>query len=224
MATLMFIGLLSAACHPEHPGVTDLRVGTEDSGEAFAGQELPMSAHIAVHAPIRRADVEIRPVSGKGWTFAQQYNESLEGKTHARFEARIGIPDTAEAGDYLLVLRITDTEEHVSEDTARFRLAIDSTVPTASGLDVGINKAGNDLHLETELTVPAGIAGVSVEIRGDAWSDTFDFSGNDLVGQLTHRFHEHVKVGEAPGGAYTVIATVRDRQGREYKTEGAFTK
>lgn len=224
LATLMFIGLLSATCHSEHSGVSDLRVGAENSEEAFAGQELPITAHIAVHAPIKRADVEIRPVSGKGWTFAQQYTESLKGKTHARFEARIGIPDTAEMGDYLLVLRITDTEEHVSEDTARFRLAIDSTVPTASDLDVGINKAGNDLHLETELTVPAGIAGVRVEIRGDAWSDTFNFSGNDLVGQLTHRFHEHVKVGEAPKGTHAVHLTVRDRQGREYKTEGTFTK
>src|SRR5690606_26327541 len=104
-------------------------------------------------------------------------------------------PDTVEPGDYTLILLITDATENVSEDSVRFRLAIDSTVPTASDLDVGINAAGDDLHLETELSAPLGFAKVVVEVKGDAWEKTFSFSGGELVGRPTYRFHEHVKIG-----------------------------
>lgn len=224
MTCSIIFTLLSAACQHGHPGVYDLQVGPEGKGEAFVGQELPVTAHLSVHAPIVRADVEIRAVSDEGWTFQQQYTEGLAGKMHARFETGIKVPDTVETGDYILVLRITDAEETVSEDTARFRLAIDSTVPTASDLDVGINAAGDDLHLESELTVPLGIAKVLVEIKGDDWEKAFAFSEGQLVGQLSYRFHEHVKVGEAPEGSYRIRLTVEDSRGRQSRTEGVFTK
>lgn len=220
----IFFILLSTACHQEHPGVSDLRVGTDGNGEAFVGQELPVTAHISVHTPINRADVEIRAISGQGWAFQQQYTEGIAGKTHAQFETVIAVPDTVETGDYILVLRIMDAEETTSEDTARFRLAVDNTVPVASDLDVGINAAGDDLHLESELTVPLGIAKVLVEIKGDDWEKAFTFSEERLVGQLSYRFHEHVKVGEAPKGSYRVTLTVEDGKGRRSGTEGIFTK
>lgn len=222
-SSIIFI-FLAMACQHEHAGISDLRVGTEGNGKAFAGLELPVTAHVSVHAPIVHADVEIQPISGEGWTFQQQYTGSIAGKTHAQFETGIAVSDTAETGDYILVLRITDAEETVSEDTARFRLAIDSTVPTASDLDVGINAAGDDLHLESELTAPLGIAQVVVEIKGDDWEEAFTFSQAQLVGQLSYRFHEHVKVGEAPKGPYAIRLTVEDSKGRRFRTEDVFTK
>src|SRR5690606_3895877 len=89
MTCSIIFTLLSAACQHGHPGVYDLQVGPEGKGEAFVGQELPVTAHLSVHAPIVRADVEIRAVSDEGWTFQQQYTEGLAGKMHARFETGI---------------------------------------------------------------------------------------------------------------------------------------
>ncbi len=220
---LIFI-LLGVACQHEHPGVSDLRAGTDGNRQAFVGGELPVTAHIAVDAPVDRADVAIRPASGAGWAFAGEYSEGLGGKTHAPFEAAVAIPDTVEPGDYILVFRITDAEGNVSADSVDFKLAIDSTVPTASDLDVGINAAGNDLHLESELSAPLAIAKVVVEVKGIAWEETFIFSGTELAGQLSLRFHEHVKVGEAPKGSYHVCLVVEDSKGRTARTEGTFTK
>ncbi len=224
MACFLLFILLGVACQHGHPGVSDLRAGTDGNRQAFVGGELPIAAHIASDAPVDRADVAIRPASGKGWTFYREYTEGLGGKTHAPFEAAVAIPDTVEAGDYILVFRITDAEGSVSTDSVGFKLAIDSTVPTTSDLDVGINAAGNDLHLESELSAPLGIAKVVVEVKGVAWQETFTFSGKELAGQLTHRFHEHVKVGEAPEGSYRVSLVVEDSKGRTSRTEGTFTK
>ena len=224
MAYATIFTLLSAACQHEHAGVSNLQVGSGGSAEALIGQELPVTAHISAQAPINRADVEIKPVSGKGWVFKQQYTKGIAGKVHTQFETSMTIPNTVEAGDYLLVLRITDADGTLSEDTAQFRLAIDSTVPTASDLDVGINAAGDDLHLESKLTAPLGIAKVAVEIKGDNWEKAFTFSEERLIGQLNHHFHEHVKVGEAPEGPYRISLTVEDSKGRQSRTEGAFIK
>ena len=89
VASSIIFTLLSGACQHEHAGLSDLRVGTECKGEAFAGQELTVTAHISVHAPVNRADVGIRPISGGGWTFQQQYTEGIAGKTHTQFETGI---------------------------------------------------------------------------------------------------------------------------------------
>lgn len=216
--------LLCAACHHGHHGVSDLQVGNGGNQDIFLGEALPVTAHIATDAPIARVDVAIRPVSGEGWTLSNEYTEGLDGKMHVQFETIIVVPDTVRTGDYMLKLRVIDTAECISEDSIRFNLTIDNTTPQASALDVGINAAGNDLHLETELSAPLGIAAVVVEIKGGTWSETFAFSGKELVGQLTHRFHEHIRVTEAPKGSYSVQLVVEDRKGRQTRTTGVFTK
>src|SRR5690606_8964691 len=195
--SIIFI-LLGIACQHEHRGVSGLRAGADGNRQAFVGRELPVTAHISIDAPVDRADIAIRPASGAGWTFAREYTEGIEGKTHTPFVAAVAVPDTVEPGNYLLVFRITDAEGNVTADSAGFKLDIDSTVPTASDLEGAINVAGNDLHLESELSAPLGIAKVVVTIMGHTWEETFTFSGNELAGQLTHRFHEHVNVGHAP--------------------------
>lgn len=216
--------LAVAGCKQGGTGISEIQLGNAGNNEGFVGQELPITARVSAHAAIDYIDIEIQPQAEDGWTFKQRYTEGMAGGKSVIFKAGVAVPAVAEAGDYRLVLRATDADGDVIEATAVFKLSIDSTVPTASDLEVGINKAGNDLHLEAELTAPAGIAKVKVEIKGDAWRDEFTFSGKELAGQLTHHFHEHVHVGEAPGGTYTVIMTVVDRQGREYRTEGTFTK
>lgn len=214
--------ILLAGCSSPGRGISDLQVG--EKAEAFVGLSLPVSARVSAEAAIVEISIAIRPVSDEGWTFAAQYSDGIAGKNKADFRTDVAIPATAEPGNYRLTLRLVEADGSVTEASADFRLTIDSTVPTASGLDVGINAAGNDLHLETELTAPSGIKSVFVAIEGNAWSKEFKFAGEQLVGQLTHHFHEHVHVSEAPEGDYRVILTVEDQKGRRAQTEGMFAK
>jgi len=221
---LLFFIVLSAGCGRQGAGISNIQVEEGGRAEVFVGQPFTVSAHVAAGKAIDHVDLRIGPVSGEGWTFERPFSEGIAGKKAVSFAARVEIPKDAEPGSYRLTLRLTEDDGSVAEESADFQIAIDSTIPTASDLDVGINAAGNDLHLETELIAPSGIKAVLVEIKGDAWSTGFTFNEGELVGQLTHHFHEHVHVEEAPAGTYRVILTVEDRKGRSAKTEGTFTK
>jgi len=199
-------------------------VGPNGNAEAYVGQQFLFQARLSAEAGIQYTEVDIQPTSGEGWTFNQRYTEKLAGKKRVTFAAEVAVPLTADAGNYQLVLRMTDNNNITVSEMAPFELIIDNTVPTAGDLDVGINAAGNDLHLETELTAPAGIEKVVVEIQGDNWSNELTFSGGQLTGQLSNHFHEHVAVGDAPGGNYRVTLRLIDQKDREFKTEGTFVK
>lgn len=225
LLTLGVSALLLGACSVgEKNRVSDLWVGLDVEGLGYAGQSLPVSATIRSNTPIAHIDMEIQPETGTGWAFTQRYTEGLSGRTSAVFETAVAVPDTAERGDYRLVLRLTEEDGSTVAETAAFSLSIDTTVPIASGLELGVNAAGNDLHLASELTAPAGIAHVVVEITGESWSDRVAFSSDRLAGKLDHHFHEHIHVGEAPKGVYTVVLTVTDARGRQHRTSSNFTK
>ncbi|SKB63501.1 protein of unknown function [Parapedobacter luteus] len=221
---VLLLLVVMAGCGRQEAGVSKLRIGADGNAEAFVGQSFPVEAHVAATTTISEAEINIRPVSGDGWVFNGPFSEGIAGKKDATFAARIDVPADTEPGNYTLTLRVIDADGSVSESTGDFRIGIDSTVPIAGDLDVGINAAGNDLHLETELTVPGKIDQVTVEIKGDAWSDEVTFAGDRLVGQLAHHFHEHIAVAEAPKGDYRVILTVADQRGRRAQAEGTFTK
>lgn len=211
-------------CNYENTGISRLRVGVDGDAESYIGQRLLLQARLSAETGIRYADIEIRPLVDEGWTFTQRYVEKFAGKKRVTFAEDIAVPPTADAGDYQLALRVTDHNDITVSETTTFKLIIDHTVPIATDLDVGINAAGNDLHLETQLTAPEGIKKVRVKIKGDSWDDELIFSGKRVVGQLSHHFHEHVPVGEAPSGNYRVTVWLVDQKDREFQTEGAFTK
>lgn len=221
--TVIFM-FLWVGCHQGGTGISRLQVGPNGNGEAYVGQQFLFQARLSAEAGIRYADVEIHPVSGEGWKFNQRYTERLSGKKQVTFAAEVVVPPTAEAGDYQLVLRLTDSNDITASETATVKLLLDNTVPTATDLDVGINAAGTDLHLESELIASAGIEKVMVKITGDTWNDELTFSGRQVAGQLSHRFHEHVAVGDAPSGNYRVSLLLVDEKGREFKTVGTFVK
>lgn len=218
-AMIVFVG-----CGSRQAGIDSLTVGSEGSAEGFVGQLLPVSAGIRTTAPIDHVEVDIRPIDGQGWTFSEQFTEGIAGSTGIAFRADVDIPIETEPGDYKLTLRVVTDDHTVVTESTDLRVGIDTTVPVASTLDVGINAAGNDLHLETELAVPGKIKEVRVAVEGQDWRDEFSFAGSKLVGQVTYHFHEHVHVDRAPAGTYRVIVTVADQQGREAHTEAAFTK
>lgn len=219
IAVLLLIG-----CGGGDSGIGKLQVGTGAPAEGFAGQPLPVVAAVTTKAAIAQVTVDIRPVTGQGWTFSKPYTDEVVGSKEMTFRTAIDVPTDAEPGNYQLTLRVTTADSIAIAASADFRLDIDSTVPTTTDLDVGINAAGDDLHLETELAAPSKIKQVSVAVEGEQWRKEFSFAGKALVGQLSAHFHEHVHVADAPRGAYRVILTVTDEQGRQAKTEARFSK
>ncbi len=221
---LWSIVLFLAGCNSGTTGISGLRIGDDTGKEVFPGQPLQVTARLATHTEISHIDLEIQPAADSGWTFRQEYRDGYSGLQKVNFKAELPVPPDAEPGTYRLALRLTDKKGSEMTESDDFRLAIDSSIPTATDLDAGINTAGNDLHLETELTAPGRINKVVVDIKGDEWQKTFTFAGKQLTGQLSHRFHEHVDVAEAPKGFYQVILTVEDQKGKRSTVEGAFTK
>ncbi|MFC3198035.1 DUF4625 domain-containing protein [Parapedobacter deserti] len=224
LVCILLSAVVLLSCGTRGAGVSDLQVGSQGSGEAFVGHSFSVEANLRANTSIAHVVMDIQPVSGDGWTFNEQYTDGVAGEKGAKFTTEVAVPITAEPGHYRLTLRAVDDNGSATESSTDFELSIDSTVPTLSGIDVGINAAGDDLHLEAELTAPSKIESVNVEVIGDAWNKEFRFTNERLVGQLSYHFHEHVRVSEAPAGTYRVVLTIEDQQGRRAQAEGKFTK
>jgi len=221
---MLAIGLF-VSCSADRPGVRHLEVGEKGSAEAFVGQPLPVRAEIALGEKIASVEVRITTSDADGWSFRQQYADSYAGKDKVSFAETVQIPESAKVGSYAVRLTVMG-EKHASEEaTLDIRLSVDSSVPVVGDLDVGINAAGSDLHLETDITAAKKIKQVKVEIKGAAWSKDFIFDKAPMKDQLSHTFHEHVhEVEEAPPGTYEVLLTVEDQAGRKAAVRGSFEK
>jgi len=227
--TIGFVAVMSAvgmfvSCSADRPGVRHLEVGEKGSAEAFVGQELPVRAEIALGEKIATIHLDAKASEAGGWTFHRHYTEGYAGKDRAAFAEKIDIPEDAKVGGYTVTVKAIGESGAAEEKSADFRLSVDSSVPVTGDLDVGINAAGNDLHLETDITAAKKIKQVRVEIKGAAWSRDFTFDKAQMKDQLSYNFHEHVPVDEAPAGEYEVLLTVEDQDGRTAVAHGSFEK
>jgi len=224
LASLLLSFGLFFSCTGSKPGVRNLQVGEKGSAEAFVGQELPLRAKIALGEKIAAVHVDVRPADAESPILHQHYTEGYAGRERAAFVESIAIPADAKTGSYTVTLKVIGESGATEEKSANFRLSVDSSVPVAGDLDVGINAAGNDLHLETDITAAKKIKQVRVEIKGEAWTRDFTFDKAQMQEQMSYNFHEHVRVDEAPAGEYEVILTVEDQAGRTAEARGNFRK
>jgi len=224
LATVISAIGLFVSCSADRSGVRNLEVGEKGSAEAFVGQELPVRAEIALGEKIASVEVRITPSGADGWSFRQQYAGNYAGKDNVSFAETVQVPEGAKVGSYVVGLRAMGEKEAAEEATVDIRLSVDSSVPVVGDLDVGINAAGNDLHLEADITAAKKIKQVSVEVKGAAWSKVFTFDKAPMKDQMSYTFHEHVHVDEAPPGMYEVVLTVGDQAGRNAVAHGNFEK
>ena len=217
------IGLFAVSCSSKGNGISDLKIVGSDEGVSV-GQPSLIEADINVEDAIDEVQITWEPTSGDGWQLAAAFTDGLQGQQSVRFSEYIDVPVDAAPGKYRLTMKVKQQDGTEIEESVDATLTIDSTVPVASDLDVGINAAGNDLHLETELTAVKKIQQVTVQVNGAAWSKDFTFDGSRIKDQLSLHFHEHVHIDEAPAGNYQVVLTVEDQEGRSASVEGSFTK
>lgn len=206
------------------PTIAQLEVGTGNNKLAHPGNDLHIEAQITAPGTIKEVVLEIHPETGTGWKVTNTYTEGLAGNKNAEFHIHLDVPTEAVLGDYHGHLKVTDQNGQVTETDFELQIIIDPTLPSVSGFEVGLNDAGNDLHVEAAVTAPNKIAKMILEIHGEGWEKEVIYTDAEMVGQPTFNLHKHVDVTEAPKGHYHVHLMVVDETGKEIEFEEHFEK
>lgn len=223
LAALISLGILFS-CTGEGSGISKMRVGEKDSGEAFIGLPMPVKADVSLDENIVGVELEMTAQSPEEWTFSQQFKDKYAGANAVKFDEEFMFPNGTEAGNYELTLTVTGESGAIVQQKRNFRISVDSTVPVVDELEVGINAAGDDLHLAAHITAAKKIRQVVLSVEGADWSKEFVFEQARVKDQTAVHFHEHAHVDEAPAGVYSVILTVEDHDGRKAAATGTFQK
>ncbi len=227
---ILIVGLsFMAACKKEKqmapkPTVTGLEVGINNSKIAHPGNDLHIEAQITAEGTIKEVVLEIHPEAGAGWKLTQTYTEGFAGQKNAEFHKHVDVPADAVLGDYHGHIKVTDQAGQVTEAEFELKITSDPTLPTVDGFEVGLNAAGNDLHVEADITAPNKIAKAVVEVHGNGWEKEVTYTDAGMVGQTAYNLHNHIDVTAAPKGHYHVHLKVVDQAGKENEFEEHFDK
>jgi hypothetical protein len=224
LLTSVFVACKKDRIEPQGPTIALLEVGHENNKTAYAGTDIHIEATINALANIAKVKLQIHPAIDGGWEFEQEFTEGFVGLKNADFHQHIDIPADAELGKYHIHLSVTDQQGRTTEVESELEIKFDPTLPVATGFEVGLNAAGNDLHLEAVVNAVNKIAKIIVEVHGPAWEKEFEFADAAMVGKTTYNFHKHVNVGEAPAGHYHVHLKIIDQAGKENEFEEHFDK
>lgn len=228
ITTIIATGALAVSCNSgtvSGLGTSDVQVGTTAKDKSsHLGVPLPVSAVVFAENNIASFEVQLKSKSDSEVIFVQSYTEGLSGKTKADFSEDVVLPAETEPGEYLVTLKVTDEQGNEQIDEVNLKLLIDSSFPAVGDLDIGINAAGNDLHLESNIAAANKIAKITVLVKGEEWEKEVDFAKESMVGKVTLHFHEHVHVDEAPAGKYQVTVTVIDQDNNQASESASFTK
>ena len=206
------------------PSITALEVGTSNSKIAHPGNDLHIEAEISAAGTIKDVVLEIHPESGDGWNVSTTYTEGFAGLKNAEFHKHIDVPAEAKVGAYHGHLKVTDQNGQVSEMEFDLQVTADPSLATATGFEVGLNAAGNDLHVEAAITAPNKIAKIVLEVHGNGWEQEVTYEDAAVVGKNSYNLHKHLDVTAAPKGHYHVHLKVVDQSGKEVEFEEHFDK
>ena len=209
---------------PQSPAISALEVGTSNSEIAHPGNDLHIEAQISAPANIKDVVLEIHPESGSGWNVNTTYTEGFAGLKNAEFHKHIDVPADAKVGAYHGHLKVTDQNGQVSEIEFDLQVTADPTLAKVTGFEVGLNTAGNDLHVEAAVTAPNKIAKLVLEVHGNGWKKEVSYEDEALVGKTSYNLHKHLDVASAPKGHYHVHLNVIDQSGKEVEFEEHFDK
>lgn len=226
VVTLILAGIIAvfSACSNRDSGISNIQIGEDNNSEAHIGSSFPVKADISLDENIQSVTMTIASTDGSNWDFTQNFTEKYAGSKTAKFQENIEVPTDAEMGNYELLLTATGESGAIEESSSTFRVAIDSTVPTVTDLEVGLNSAGDDLHLEAHLTAAKKIKQVILTVKGERWIKDVTFDKSHIKGQTHIHFHEHADIESAPAGEYSAILLVEDEDGRKSTGSAGFTK
>lgn len=207
------------------PQISGLEIGTNNSKIAYQGNDVHVEAEVSATANLASVTLEIHPEgAAAGWEFKEVYTEGIVGLKNAAFHQHLDVPADAPLGTYHVHLVVTDQQGRTTEMESDLEIKFDPTLPSATGFEVGLNTAGNDLHVEATVNAVNKLAKVVVEVHGGTFEKEFEFTDAAMVGQTTYNLHKHLDVTDAPAGHYHVHLKVVDQAGKEIEVEEHFDK
>jgi hypothetical protein len=225
---LAIVASLFTACKKDDvlssPKITALEVGSNNNKTAYPGTDLHIEAALLAGENIASIKLEINPAASTGWKFEKEYTTGYGGQKNADFHEHLDIPADAALGKYHITLTLTDQQGQTVKVESDLELKFDPTLPQAAGLEVDLNAAGNDLHVEATITAVNKIASVTVEIHGGTYEKEFVYTDIAMVGTTGYNFHKHINVSDAPKGHYHVHLKILDQANKENEVEEHFDK
>lgn len=239
---LSLVGLALFSCQDDDdmefdaPAISNFEFGEggthSTEGTAYRGSDLHMEAVILAEATVASITVTIHGHDlevGEGeteWDFSQTYKDEKYLVKNPTFHEHIDIPATAPAGEYHVVLEVTDSEGQTSEVEGH----LDVMAPVSiSGFEMDETVArGSDFHVEFMINAVNGIHQITVDVHAHdlapgAGEVEWDFEAifeEGYHGLTEAEFHEHIDVpATAPAGEYHVTFTVEDEEGNTIEYE-----
>lgn len=226
LAGIILLFIAFSSCSDGQVGISKLKVGERNSGEATLGLPMQIEADVKLEENIEgiALDIVSLDIESDEWTYQQDFGTKYSGTNTAKFDEQYMFPNGTLAGDYELTLTVTGESGAIVQQKRDFKILVDSTVPFVDELEVGINAAGDDLHLAAHIAAARKIRQVVLLVEGAEWSKEFVFEQARIKDQTSVHFHEHAHVDEAPAGTYQVTLTVEDQDGRKASATADFNK
>lgn len=198
---------------------------THGGGVIHAGEELHLDAEITTTNKIDKINVSIAKKSNTKIQIVNEDFADYKGQLSADFHKHIDIPANTPAGDYVVIITVTDLKGITKTETADLKIEAEEKNNIIVELDeVGyhdtkggnIINAGASLHLDGQVSSPDKIENVTISIQGKNATTpaiTQDFSY--YKDKLAATFHEHITIPtDFAIGDYIVTLTVKDKAGK----------
>jgi hypothetical protein len=193
------------------PELSSVEIGTANSKTAYAGQDFHLEASLQSQNPLASLKIQITPVvSGRGWIYSALYTQQVAGLKNAVFHEHLKVPDDALAGDYDLLLLITDQNGLKTEYRSSIKVIKDPSLPSVSGMQVALNSM-SALNISGKVKAPNKIAVIKIEVQSSAWTKVFNFDGSDVQGKSELDFKTSLDLSAAPAGHYHINITIVDQ-------------
>ena len=242
-ATVFFASLIlfvsSCSNDDENPSVAapvisnfEYGAGTEHSTDrvAYKGADIHLEAEILAEAMVKSISIDIHaddltPAEGEvEWDYEKSYTDADYLVKNPTFHEHIDVPLDIPAGEYHIILTVTDDMGNSTETEAHVQI-MDVIAVSGFSMDESVAR-GEDFHVEFVITAVNGIHGVMVDAHGhdlpvgegeEEWDYEFDYS-EKYHEETEIEFHEHIDVPTtAPVGEYHVEFTIVDEDGNTFE-------
>ncbi|CAZ96468.1 Conserved hypothetical lipoprotein [Zobellia galactanivorans] len=235
--------LFFSACSSddENPSVTapvisdfEYGAGSEHSTDrvAYKGSDIHLEAAITAEAVVKSISVDIHsddvtPAEGEvEWHFEQSYTDATYLVKNPTFHEHIDVPSDIPAGEYHIVLTVTDEMGNSTETEAHLQI-LDVIAVSDFSMDESVVR-GEDFHVEFQISAIHGIHELMVDVHAHGltvgegeveWDGEFNY-GEKYHEATEAEFHEHIDVPvSAPVGEYHIKFTITDEEGNTFDYE-----
>ncbi|MDO6602290.1 DUF4625 domain-containing protein [Arenibacter palladensis] len=245
LAIVTFLGLVLHSCSSDDDGVSDASApvitnfefgeGSDHSTEPYAykGSDLHLEAEINAEGIVSSISIDIHADDvqvGEGeveWDYEDTYTNASYLVINPTFHEHIDIPSNIPAGEYHIVLTVTDELGNSTEVEGHLEI-LDPIVISDFSMDTTVQR-GSDFHVEFMIDAVNGIHNITVDIHahdltigeGEVEWDYEEIFEDGFHEEIEAEFHKHIDVPvTAPASEYHVLFTVEDEDGntKEYET------